>query len=110
MFGFSRPYVPDLTAWLRSFGGAMATYDANGHYARAMAIFDAFHFVEDSEGGHFEPKAPAGRGRSPYMRTGNLRRCPGSAGPIPADGSAPFVDTGELANPDCDPSQAVGAP
>jgi phospholipid/cholesterol/gamma-HCH transport system substrate-binding protein len=109
MFGFSRPYVPDLTAWLRSFGGAMAPYDANGHYARAMAVFDAFHFVDDPLGGHLLPKPPAGRGKSPYLRTGNLRRCPGSAAPSPADGSAPFVDSGELANPDCDPSQAVGA-
>jgi phospholipid/cholesterol/gamma-HCH transport system substrate-binding protein len=110
MFGFSRPYVPDLTAWLRSFGGAMAPYDANGHYARTMAVFDAFEFVDDPLGGRLEPKTPAARGESPYLRLGSLRRCPGSAAPNPADGSAPFVDTGELANPDCDPSQAVGAP
>jgi phospholipid/cholesterol/gamma-HCH transport system substrate-binding protein len=107
MFGFSRPYVPDLTAWLRSFGGAMGTYDANGHYARTMAIFDAFQFTDDSAGGHLDPKAPAARGRSPYVSRGNLRRCPGSAAPSPVDGSAPFVDSGELANPDCDPSQTV---
>ena len=31
------------------------------------------------------------------------------AAPSP-DGSAPFVDTGDLANADCDPSQVVGAP
>jgi phospholipid/cholesterol/gamma-HCH transport system substrate-binding protein len=110
MFGFSRPYVPDLTAWLRSFGGAMAPYDANGHYARAMAVFDAFDFIDDEQGGRLEPKPFAARGRSPYLRPGNLRRCPGTAAPAPADGSAPFVDAGELANPDCDPSQVVGAP
>jgi phospholipid/cholesterol/gamma-HCH transport system substrate-binding protein len=109
MFGFSRPYVPDLTAWLRSFGGAMAPYDANGHYARAMAVFDAFHFVDDPLGGRLEPKPPAARGSSPYLKLGNLQRCPGSAARTPADGSAPFVDSGALANPDCDPSQAVGA-
>jgi phospholipid/cholesterol/gamma-HCH transport system substrate-binding protein len=109
MFSFARPYVPDLTAWLRSFGGAMGTYDANGHYARAMPIFDAFEFVDDSDGGHLTPKAPAARGRSPYLSTGNLRRCPGAAAPSPADGSAPFVDSGELADPDCDPSQTPGA-
>ena len=60
IFGFSRPYVPDLTAWLRSFGGAMATYDANGHYARTMAGFDAFQFVDDAAGGRLEPEAAAG--------------------------------------------------
>ncbi len=109
MFSFARPYVPDMTAWFRSFGGAMATYDANGHYARAMPIFDAFNFVDDSDGGHLDPKAPAARGSSPYLSTGNLRRCPGAAARSPADGSAPFVDSGELANPDCDPSQTPGA-
>jgi phospholipid/cholesterol/gamma-HCH transport system substrate-binding protein len=110
MFGFSRPYVPDLTSWLRSFGSAMATYDANGHYARTMAVFDAFHFVDDADGGHLEPKPPSARGQSPYLKLGNLRRCPGASAPSPADASAPFVDSGELANPDCDPSQVVGAP
>jgi phospholipid/cholesterol/gamma-HCH transport system substrate-binding protein len=108
IFGFARPYTPDLVAWLRSFGGAMAPYDANGHYARTMAVFDAFDFVDDAEGGHLDPKSPAQRGQSPYLSTGNLRRCPGSATAAPADGSAPFVDVGELANADCDPSQAVG--
>jgi phospholipid/cholesterol/gamma-HCH transport system substrate-binding protein len=108
MFGFSRPYVPDFTSWLRSFGGAMGTYDANGHYARTMAVFDAFGFVDDPDGGHLVPKPPSERGSSPYLSLGNLRRCPGAATPSPADGSAPFVDTGELANPDCDPSQRVG--
>jgi phospholipid/cholesterol/gamma-HCH transport system substrate-binding protein len=108
IFSFARPYVPDLTAWLKDFGTAMAPYDANGHYARAMAVFDAYDFVDDAQGGRLEPKAPAQRGRSPYLSTGNLRRCPGAAAPPPADGSAPFVDSGELANPDCDPSQSVG--
>lgn len=110
VWGFIRPYVPDFVAWLRSFGGAMGTYDANGHYARTMPIFDAFNFVDDAEGGHYTPKPPAERGRSPYLKLGNLRRCPGASTPAPADASAPFVDTGELANPDCDPSQRVGTP
>jgi phospholipid/cholesterol/gamma-HCH transport system substrate-binding protein len=110
IFSFARPYVPDLTAWLKDFGMAMAPYDANGHYARAMAVFDAYDFVNDAQGGRLEPKAPAQRGSSPYLSTGNLRRCPGAAAPPPADGSAPFVDSGELANPDCDPSHSVGVP
>jgi phospholipid/cholesterol/gamma-HCH transport system substrate-binding protein len=110
IFSFARPYTPDLTAWMRSFGGAMGTYDANGHYARVMAVFDAFNFVvDDPAGGHLDPKAPAGRGQSPYLDTGNLRRCPGAGTRAPADGSAPFIDTGELSNPDCDPAQTVGA-
>lgn len=110
VWGFIRPYVPDFVAWLRSFGGAMGTYDANGHYARTMPIFDAFNFVDDADGGHYTPKPPAERGRSPFLKLGNLKRCPGASTPTPADGSTPFVDSGELANPDCDPSQTVGAP
>lgn len=108
IFGFIRPYVPDLVAWMRSFGGAMATYDANGHFLRTMPVFDAYDFVDDGDGGHFEPKADSERGKSPSLSTGNLRRCPGAGAPPPSDGSAPFVDMGELANPDCDPSQTIG--
>jgi phospholipid/cholesterol/gamma-HCH transport system substrate-binding protein len=107
IWGFIRPYGPDLVAWLRSFGGAMAPYDANGHYARTIPVFDAFNFTDDGAGGSLTPKSSAERGSSPYLSTGNLRRCPGSATAPPADGSAPFVDVGELANPDCDPSQVL---
>ena len=108
IWGFIRPYSPDLVAWLRSFGGAMAPYDANGHYARSMPVFDNFSFADDGDGGSLTPKPAGERGSSPYLSEGNLRRCPGSAAPRPADGSAPFVDMGELANPDCDPSQVIG--
>lgn len=108
VWGFIRPYAPDLMAWLRGFGGAMAPYDANGHYARSSPVFDAFNFTDDADGGSLTPKPAAERGASPYLSTGNLRRCPGSAAPRPADASAPFVDVGDLANPDCDPSQVLG--
>jgi phospholipid/cholesterol/gamma-HCH transport system substrate-binding protein len=109
IFSFIRPYTPDLVSWLKSFGGAFAPYDANGHYARTVAVFDAYEFVDDAEGGHLVPKSLEQRGDSPNLRTGQLRRCPGAVAPSP-DGSAPFVDTGDLANADCDPSQVVGAP
>ena len=108
IWGFIRPYAPDLTSWLRNFGGAMAPYDANGHYARTIPVFDAFNFTDDAEGGSLTPKPASERGSSPYLRTGNLRRCPGAGAPPAMDGSAPFVDMGELANPDCDPSQTLG--
>jgi phospholipid/cholesterol/gamma-HCH transport system substrate-binding protein len=108
MFAFARPYTPDLVGWLRSFGGATATYDANGHYARTMPVFNAFDFVDDAAGGRLEPKPPNARGTSPAISTGNLRRCPGAAMRAPADGSAPFVDSGPDANADCDPSQRPG--
>jgi phospholipid/cholesterol/gamma-HCH transport system substrate-binding protein len=109
IFGFGRPYTPDLTAFLRSFGQVTAPYDARGHYARALAVSDAYTFVDDGDGGHLEPRPPSERGKGAPLTFNNLRRCPGAAAPAPADGSAPFVDTGDLANADCDPAQAVRA-
>jgi phospholipid/cholesterol/gamma-HCH transport system substrate-binding protein len=105
--GFIRPYAPDLVAWVRGFGSAAATYDANGHYVRTVPIFDAFSFNDDSDGGTLTAKTQAERGRSPYLTGGNLRRCPGASIPPLSDASAPFVDDGPLAVPDCDPTQVV---
>jgi phospholipid/cholesterol/gamma-HCH transport system substrate-binding protein len=104
---FIRPYIPDLVGWFRDFGQSAAYYDANGHYARVMPVFDAFNFVDDAQGGHLEAKPADQRGQSPFLHLGNLRRCPGSAGPLPADGSAPFVGWGPSSNGDCNPSEVV---
>jgi phospholipid/cholesterol/gamma-HCH transport system substrate-binding protein len=108
VFAFARPYTPDLVGWLRSFGSATATYDANGHYARTMQVFNAFDFTDDAAGGRLDAKPPNQRGSSAAVSTGNLRRCPGAATRAPADGSAPFVDSGPDANPYCDPRQRPG--
>jgi phospholipid/cholesterol/gamma-HCH transport system substrate-binding protein len=105
---YVRPYTPDLVSWVRSFGGAAAPYDANGHYVRTLPVFDAFTFIDDEKGGHLVPKVPADRGRGKALSTGNLLRCPGTAAPFVEDFSAPFLDAGDQANPDCDPSQRVG--
>jgi phospholipid/cholesterol/gamma-HCH transport system substrate-binding protein len=107
VLSFIRPYAPDLVAWVRQFGSAAATYDANGHYARTAPVFDAFSFTDDADGGTLTPKTQAERGSSPYLSTGNLRRCPGTSVPRLSDASAPFVDDGPLAKPDCDPTQVV---
>ncbi|MCW2982989.1 MAG: hypothetical protein JWR63_559 [Conexibacter sp.] len=107
IFSFARPYVPDLVSWVRGFGSAGATYDANGHYIRSVPIFNAFTFTDDGSGGHLTPRPAAQRGTSPAISTGNLQRCPGASTPAPTDRSAPFVDTGDLANPSCDPAQTV---
>jgi phospholipid/cholesterol/gamma-HCH transport system substrate-binding protein len=107
VLSFIRPYSPDLVSFLRSFGSAAATYDANGHYARTVPVFDAFSFTDDSAGGTLVQKTQAERGRSPYLTFGNLRRCPGTSLPGLTDASAPFVDSGELAKPDCDPTQTI---
>jgi phospholipid/cholesterol/gamma-HCH transport system substrate-binding protein len=107
VLSFIRPYAPDLVGFVRSFGSAAATYDANGHYARTVPVFDAFKFQDDSDGGTLTAKERSERGKSPYVTTGNLRRCPGASLPRLSDASAPFVDDGPLAKPDCDPSQVV---
>lgn len=110
IFSFVRPYIPDTAAFVRNFDGAAAPYDANGHYIRSVPIFDAFNFTDNSSGGQLTPKPVANRGQSPALSTGFMNRCPGSAGPLPADGSAPFVDNGPLANPQCNPAEVPGAP
>jgi phospholipid/cholesterol/gamma-HCH transport system substrate-binding protein len=107
VFSFIRPYAPDLVGFVRSFGSAAATYDANGHYARTVPIFDAFNFTDDANGGTLTLKDRSERGKSPYLTTGHTRRCPGSSLPPLTDGSAPFVDSGALAAPDCNPGDAI---
>ncbi|MFA4926998.1 MAG: MlaD family protein [Patulibacter sp.] len=108
MISFFRPYAPDLIGWFRGFASSAATYDADGHYFRTLPVFDAFRFTDDAAGGNLSFKAPAERGKAPGLTTGNTKRCPGAAIPQPADGSAPFVDKGPLANADCDPTQRPG--
>ena len=107
VLAFIRPYGPDLTSFVRSFGSAAATYDANGHYARTVPVFDAFSYTEDGNGGTLTEKPKSERGKSPYLSSGNTRRCPGASLPHLQDNSAPWVDNGPLANPDCDPSQVI---
>jgi phospholipid/cholesterol/gamma-HCH transport system substrate-binding protein len=107
VLSFIRPYAPDLIGFIRSFGSAAATYDANGHYARTIPVFDAFKFTDDQDGGSLTVKDRTEKGRGSYLTTGNLRRCPGASLPQLSDASAPFVDDGPLANPDCDPSETV---
>src|SRR4051794_10444184 len=107
VLSFIRPYAPDLIGFVRSFGSAAATYDANGHYARTVPVFDAFNFTDDPAGGTLTLKDRSARGKSPYLSTGNLRRCPGASLPALSDASIPFVDSGRLASPDCDPSEAI---
>jgi phospholipid/cholesterol/gamma-HCH transport system substrate-binding protein len=107
VLSFIRPYAPDLVGFVRSFGSAAATYDANGHYARTAPVFDAFKFTDDADGGTLTLKDRSEKGTSPYLTTGNLRRCPGTSLPQLSDASTPFVDDGPLAKPDCDPTEVI---
>jgi phospholipid/cholesterol/gamma-HCH transport system substrate-binding protein len=107
-FEFARPYIPDLVAWVANWDGVFAPYDANGHYARTLPVFDAFSFSEDGQGGQLTPKPPYERGSGGELKSGFLERCPGAAIIPPPDHSAPFYDTGRLANPHCKPAQTIG--
>ena len=91
------PYTPDLEGFIRSFGQGSAYYDANGHYARATAIFPDFELGSENT---LKPANPAQVLSG--LKTGQLRRCPGAGTQPAADGSSPFTDNGQLG---CDPTQ-----
>jgi phospholipid/cholesterol/gamma-HCH transport system substrate-binding protein len=106
---FIRPYGPELLGWIRDFGQGASTYDANGHYARIMPIFNEFQFTDNPAGGLLQPVSQALRlaGYDALAHgTGNFTRCPGTATqtPGPRDNSAPFTDSGRL---DCNPAQVL---
>ena len=87
-----RPYLPDLVAGWGNSGRALATYDANGHYARVLPQFGAFREVDD---GGVLKQQPIGEGeRALGPATGLLRRCPGSAAPARPGSRAPVAVPG----------------
>lgn len=91
------PYSPDLGGFIRAFGVTAGYYDANGHYVRSGAVFPDFQLNSE---GVLKPTDPsqviAG------LKSGQLRRCPGSGTQPASDGSSPFAGNGYLG---CDPSQ-----
>ena len=105
-FRFSRPYGPELIAWLRDFGLSAANYDANGHYARVQPVFLSHQFTDTPEGGELRPLAPERKYDALQKR--QERRCPGAATQPSADGSTPWADVD--GSNDCDPSQVPPGP
>jgi phospholipid/cholesterol/gamma-HCH transport system substrate-binding protein len=108
IFEFVRPYIPDLVAWVAGWDGIFAPYDANGHYARTVPVFDGFSFQDNAQGGTLIAKPPNLRGSGGALKTGFLHRCPGGGIVPPPDGSAPFVDSGPLSNAHCRRSESIG--
>jgi phospholipid/cholesterol/gamma-HCH transport system substrate-binding protein len=108
IFEFARPYIPDIVAWVTNWNGLFAPYDANGHYARTVPVLGAFNFSDSSQGGTLSQTPPNQRGSGGPLKTGFLQRCPGAAIVPPPDHSAPFVDSGQMANPHCRASQSIG--
>src|SRR4029453_7887433 len=82
---FLRPYAPDISAWLTHFAQVPAYYDANGHWARVLPIFNGFDFDESAN--QLNSLSPAQRA-SQELRGGN-RFCPGAATQPGQDNSNP---------------------
>ena len=106
VLSFFRPYAPDLVGGFRDFGQSAANYDANGHYARIGANFNAFNYSQATN--LLTSVPPAGRVPGVPANPTAIARCPGGASQAPADGSAPWRDvSGTL---DCDPSVVPPGP
>jgi phospholipid/cholesterol/gamma-HCH transport system substrate-binding protein len=103
---FLRPYAPDLAGWITHFAEVPGYYDANGHYARVLPIFNAFSY--DQANNQLNPLAPSER-KSILSGRGN-RFCPGAATQPAADASNPWLADGQLTPADCDPNTRVPGP
>jgi phospholipid/cholesterol/gamma-HCH transport system substrate-binding protein len=103
---FFRPYAPDIAAWITHFSQVPAYYDANGHYARVLPIFNAFRYDEATN----ELTALTPAERVSIVNKRGVRFCPGAASQPAADGSNPSTDDGRLDAGDCDPSQRPAGP
>jgi len=97
---FLRPYAPEISAWIAHFAQVPAYYDANGHYARVLPIFNAFSYDETAN--QLNALSPAERRLAQSLR--GSRFCPGAATQPAPDGSNPFTDDGRLGPEDCDPN------
>jgi phospholipid/cholesterol/gamma-HCH transport system substrate-binding protein len=105
-FAFSRPYGPELIAWLRDFGLGTANYDANGHYARVAPLFLSHKFVDTPQGGELVPQPPENKYDGLQKRQD--LRCAGAATQPAADGSSPWADVGNTNH--CDLNQVPPGP
>jgi hypothetical protein len=98
---FFRPYVTieGVSGWFDDFGHS-GVVDANGGMGRISTTFNTFSL---SPGGIPNLlSAPSTPSSSPFFKTNNLNRCPGSNERPAGDGSNPFTDNGTL---HCNPSQ-----
>jgi phospholipid/cholesterol/gamma-HCH transport system substrate-binding protein len=103
---FFRPYAPDIAAWITHFSQVPAYYDANGHYARVLPIFNAFRYDEAAN----ELTALTPQERVTVLNQRGVKFCPGGATQPSSDGSNPSTDDGKLGPEDCDPSQRPVGP
>jgi phospholipid/cholesterol/gamma-HCH transport system substrate-binding protein len=109
---FIRAYTPDIFNGFGKLGQITATYDGNGHYARAALTTNLFEF--DSAGGELEP-IPPGRQYDAFGSSAGVRRpCPGGGTQSAPDGSNPFTNPPYSGSPvtpsECDPADAPAGP
>ncbi|MGH2978316.1 MAG: MlaD family protein [Solirubrobacterales bacterium] len=103
---FFRPYAPDIAAWITHFSQVPAYYDANGHYARVLPLFNAFRYDEAAN----ELTALTPAERVSILNKRGVKFCPGGATQPSSDGSNPSTDDGKLGPEDCDPTQRPAGP
>ena len=103
---FFRPYAPDISAWITHFSQVPAYYDANGHYARVLPVFNAFRFDPSTN----ELIALAPGERVSAVKPDGTRFCPGAGTQPATDGSNPSTDDGRLGPEDCNPTDRPVGP
>ena len=108
-----RAYTPDFFNGFGKLGQITATYDGNGHYARAQVVVNLFK--RNAGSGELEPITPSEQYDAYGESAGVRRPCPGGGTQPAADGSSPFTEppvSGADVNPstDCDPADAPPGP
>ena len=104
---FLRPYAPDISAWITHFSQVPAYYDANGHYARVLPIFNAFRYDEATN--ELIALAPGERVTA-VNRTRQRGSAPVGRRSRPATAPTRSTDDGKLGPEDCDPSERPVGP
>ncbi|WP_320669145.1 MlaD family protein [Patulibacter defluvii] len=106
--GFIRPYAPEIVGWARTFSGATASYDANGHVARTQGIFNGNTVTDSKLLGDSLRRLLGLTGPLTGLYSDDnraVRRCPGANAQTLPDRSNPFRDAdGTL---DCDPKAVL---
>ena len=97
---YLRPYAPDFTGWLTKFAEGAANYDANGHFARIMPMFNAFQLTDTAAG---PVLTYSSANRLQGFQTHQQQRCPGAATQAAPDGSNPYREPQTTCDPNAIP-------
>jgi phospholipid/cholesterol/gamma-HCH transport system substrate-binding protein len=81
---FGRPYTPDLLGWFDDFSTS-GPVDAAGGFSRAQVVFNLFDFTANTP--TLIPLGQRGEDFAKVARTGQFKKCPGTAEEPAPDGS-----------------------